>query len=181
MRVRVPLEQSLRLLAPGPVTLASAIHKERFTVTPIGWTSPLSSRPPLVGIVVRPDRFLHELITASGEFGLSIVTKEEADKVFQAGLISGRTHEDKFTFTGLRPVAGRRIAAPLVDQAIGHLECAVLRAIETGDHTLFVGEVLVAEADEAAFDGFWCASDRHPLHYLGGTHFAPLGDRFDAS
>lgn len=181
MRVRVQLEQSLRLLAPGPVTLASARHKERYTVTPIGWTAPLSNRPPLVGIVVRPDRFLHELITASGEFGLSIVTRDEAEKVLRAGLISGRTQEDKFLVTGLRPVAGHRIAAPLVDEAIGHLECAVLRSVETGDHTLFVGEVLIAEADETAFDGFWCASDRHPLHYLGGTRFAELGDRFEAS
>lgn len=181
MRIRVPLDQALRLLTPGPVTLASALHKERFTVTPIGWTTPLSNRPPLVGIVVRPDRFLHELITASGEFGLSIVTRDEAEPLLRAGLISGRAQPDKFSATGFRPVAGQRIAAPLVDQAIGHLECAVLRSVETGDHTLFVGEVLLAEADERAFDGFWCASDRHPLHYLGGTRFAPLGDRFEAA
>jgi flavin reductase (DIM6/NTAB) family NADH-FMN oxidoreductase RutF len=181
MRVRIPLDQSLRLLAPGPVTLASALYKERYTVTAIGWSSPLSNRPPLVGIAVRPDRFLHELIAASGEFGLSIVTREHADAVWRAGLISGRAQAEKFTASGLRPVAGKRIAAPLVDEAIGHLECAVLRNVETGDHTLFIGEVVVAEADEGAFDGYWCASDRHPLHYLGGNRFAPLGDRFEAS
>ncbi len=110
MRVRVPLDQALRLIAPGPVVLASALHKERFTLTPVGWTTPLSNRPPLVGLVVRPDRFLHELIAASGEFGLSIVTEHEAGRLFRAGLISGRDQLDKFTAVQLTPVAGQRIA-----------------------------------------------------------------------
>ncbi|GIW10681.1 MAG: flavin reductase [Dehalococcoidia bacterium] len=179
MRVRIPLEQSLRLLTPGPVVLASAAHRERFTLTPIGWTTPLSARPPLVGLVVRPDRFLYELIVASGEFGLSIVSEQEAAALFQCGVISGRVQEDKFTACGLRAVAAQRIGAPMVAEALAHLECAVLRLAEYGDHTLFVGEVLLAEADERAFDGWWGASERRPLHYLGGNRFAALGERFE--
>ncbi len=180
MRVAVPHEQVLRLLAPGPLVLVTALHKERFTLTPVGWSTPLSQRPALVGIVVRPDRFVHELIRSSGEFGLSIVTKEETGAAFRSGLISGSAQPDLFTTVDLTPTAGKRISAPLVDEAIGTIECAVLRMHDIGDHTLFVGEVLIAEADENAFDGYWGASDKRPIHYLGGNQFAELGERFPA-
>lgn len=181
MRIAIPIEQSLRLLQPGPLVFVSSLHKERFTVTPVAWTTPLNQRPPLIGVVIRQDRFVYELIQASGEFGVSILSSDFGGEALRAGLISGRQQEDKFTATGLHPIAGKRIAAPLVDEATAHLECSVERTIDIGDHTMFIGRVLVAEVAEGAFDGNWVTSSVTPLHYLGGNVFAPLGERFVAS
>jgi flavin reductase (DIM6/NTAB) family NADH-FMN oxidoreductase RutF len=157
------------------------MHKERFTVSPVAWTTPLNQRPPLVGIVIRKDRFVFELVRSSGEFGLSIVSHEYAGEALRAGLISGRVQEDKFTAVGLQPIAGKQIAAPLVDEAVAHLECAVERTVDVGDHSMLIGRVLVAEVEEGAFDGNWVTTKVTPLHYLGGNMFAPLGERFAVS
>ena len=47
--------------------------------------------------------------------------------------------------------------APLIDDALGWLECRLDGEHDAGDHTLFVGEVLAAERGRAA----------SPLVYLG--------------
>ena len=178
MRVQIPLDQVLRLVTPGPVTLVSAFHKDRFTITPVGWTTHLSLRPPIIGIVVQQSRFLVELIRASGEFGISIVSKQDAGTLFRAGFISGRDQEDKFTASGLKPISGKRIAAPLLDTALAHIECSAERGTEFHDHILFAGEVLYAEADEHAFDGTWLGGERSPLAYMGLNRFSTYTDRF---
>jgi flavin reductase (DIM6/NTAB) family NADH-FMN oxidoreductase RutF len=58
---------------------------------------------------------------------------------------------------GVPPIAlWERIAArpgaagPLLEGAVGWLECRVWREYEAGDHTLFAGEVLAAERGRAA-------------------------------
>ena len=40
--------------------------------------------------------------------------------------------------------------APLIENALGWLECRLQDEHDTGDHTLFVGEVLAAEQGRAA-------------------------------
>ncbi len=37
---------------------------------------------------------------------------------------------------------------PLIEECYGHLECRVVQTHICGDHTLFVGEVVAASADE---------------------------------
>jgi len=51
-----------------------------------------------------------------------------------------------------------------------------------GDHTLFVGRVLVVQAESEAFDQTWLLDDREmrPLHYLGIDRYAVLGERMQA-
>ena len=52
--------------------------------------------------------------------------------------------------------------APLLEGALGWLECKLADAHVVGDHTLFVGEVLAAERGRAA----------QPLAYVGGRYVA---------
>jgi flavin reductase (DIM6/NTAB) family NADH-FMN oxidoreductase RutF len=57
------------------------------------------------------------------------------------------------------------------------LECAVTDTIRTGNHTLFLAEIVAASADELAFDKeHWTLADESvkPLHHLGGSVYATL-------
>ena len=49
----------------------------------------------------------------------------------------------------------------------------MVHRIEVGDHTLFVGKVLTARAEEEAFDQIWCLADQSmkPLPRLGSDVF----------
>ena len=56
------------------------------------------------------------------------------------------------------------------------------RCPPAGRPTLFVGRVLVVQAEPEAFDETWLIEegDYRPLHYLGADRYAVLGDRLTA-
>ena len=181
-KLPVPLERAHRLLSPGPVLLVTAERRGRADITPIGWVSSVSIRPPLVAIAVFEGNFIHELIRASGEFVLNVPTLDLLRQVQYCGSVSGRD-VDKFQATGLRQGESDVVAAPLVEECVAHLECAVVDVVTPGDHGIFIGEIVSAKAEESAFEDFWTLSqkDLRPLHHLGGVYYGVLEGRIDAS
>jgi len=181
MKRDVPMSKTHRLINDGPVVLVTAAYKGRMNLMTAAWTTPISSRPKLVGVAIHPGRFTHDLIKRSGEFALNIPGRPLAEKVRLCGSVSGENVEDKFELAGLTPVEAKHVRAPLIEECLGHLECAVVDAIELGDHTLFVGEVVAAQAEEEAFDDYWLLEDEDtkPLHHLGGNFYGVLGKRIE--
>jgi flavin reductase len=101
----------------------------------------LSLEPPLVGVAVRRDAALHELLRSAGEFAASMLAagQEALAQHFARGVPPIALWER----IPVRPdVAG----PPQLDGAVGWLRCRTAAEHETGDHTFFVGEVLTAEA-----------------------------------
>jgi hypothetical protein len=62
------------------------------------------------------------------------------------------------------------------------IECSVEEVLHLGDHHLFVGKVLAAQAESEAFEDAWLLEDDDykPLHYLGSELYAILGERRQA-
>lgn len=175
-KIIVPLARATRLLAPGPVTLLTAQYRGQKNVMPAGWVIPVSSNPPLVVVAVHPSRHTYGLIAKSGQFVLNVPGRPLAEKVKRAGETTGG-EVDKFLTIGLTPYEGAEVRAPLIAECIGHLECGVVERFSTGDHDLFVGEIVAASAEEAAFDGEkWTLVDEEvkPLQHLGGSFYAVL-------
>ena len=178
MKKEVPLSRANRLINCGPVVLVTAQYKGKANVMTAAWVMPISIRPPLVGVAVHPARYTHDMIKKGGEFVLNVPGRALAEQVKLCGTVSGKD-EDKFKLSGLTPVEGRRVRPPWIEECLGHLECAVVEAISLGDHTLFVGEVVGAWAEEEAFDRTWKLEEEEgkPLHHLGGDYFAVLEER----
>jgi flavin reductase (DIM6/NTAB) family NADH-FMN oxidoreductase RutF len=172
---QIDLSKFHRLLNAGPVVLVTAQAKGRFNIHAAPWATPLSMRPPLVGVAVPPPRLTHDLVKRGGEFVLNVPSYDLLRQVQQIAAVSG--HDvDKLKATGLHLAEPKVVAVPLLAECIGHLECGLLDAYEIGDHTLFVGEVLAAWVERDAFEEFWLLRDRDlkPLHHLGGPRYAVL-------
>lgn len=118
------------------------------------WQSPLSHRPPMVGISIAPERYTHRLITAVGEFVVNVVDESFATAVELCGDVSG-VQTDKFVLAHLEVLPAARVRPPLIAGALAHLECRVAQSVTCGDHTLFVGEVLYAQALDGTFERGW--------------------------
>lgn len=176
MKVEVSLRRVTRLLNPGPVVLLTARYRDRINVMPAAWVVPLSAQPPLVGVAIHPARFTHDLVRRGEQFALNVPGRRLAEAVARLGSVSGHDVDDKFALAGLTPADPRAIDTPLIEECLAWLECAVVDAFEVGDHTLFVGEVLVAQAEEDAFDETWLLTDEEvkPVHHLGGGLYAVL-------
>lgn len=180
MKKEVPLNVAHRLLAGGPVVLLTLTSGELVEVTTVPWVVPLSTDPPQVGVIVYPRHFVHDLIDEEEEFALNIICLDILKQARYCGQVSGR-EVDKFQQTGLTPAEAREIKAPLIEECVGHLECGLVDRRTQGDHTLFVGQVLAASAEDELFDVAWKVAERErrPVFHLGKSFYAAWEDRFE--
>src|SRR6266536_328187 len=101
----------------------------------------LSLDPPLVGVAVRRDAALHELLRDAGDFGVSMLAagQEALAQHFARGV------PPIALWQGIALHGGDNRGPPQLDGAVGWLRCHVTAEHETGDHTFFVGGVESAE------------------------------------
>jgi flavin reductase (DIM6/NTAB) family NADH-FMN oxidoreductase RutF len=120
------------------------VEGERLGLT-VGSLVSLSLDPPLVGVSVSAQAAMHELLRRADGFALSLLAgDQEAIAQHFARGVPPLAH---WHGIATRPEAQ---GAPLLESAIGWLECRTVAGHEAGDHTLFVGEVLGAERGRSA-------------------------------
>jgi flavin reductase (DIM6/NTAB) family NADH-FMN oxidoreductase RutF len=174
-KMDVGVEVAQRLFAPRLVVLATSVDKNgKPNIIPLAWAMPTSFDPPLVAISVGTRRYSHELIAGGGEFVVNIPPISILDKVQLCGSRSGRT-SDKFSEAGLTIISSKQVRPPRIKECVAHLECKVVGKFQTGDHTIFVGKVVAASVDEAAFDGQGKIMNLElfkPIFHLGGDSFS---------
>jgi flavin reductase (DIM6/NTAB) family NADH-FMN oxidoreductase RutF len=148
---------------------------------PAAFVTPVSFDPPLIGLAVHPTRHTHDMIKYSEEFALNLPSRELLHHCQFLGTLSGRD-SNKLELTQLPTFRARRVEAPLLEGCVGYIECGVEDAYTMGDHTLFVGKVVAAQAEKEAFDETWLLRDSElkPLHYLGLNLYAVLERQLEA-
>ncbi|MGB9671856.1 MAG: flavin reductase family protein [Candidatus Norongarragalinales archaeon] len=172
--VDVSPPNALRLMHPMHTVLVSCVGKNgKPNIITLAWAMPTSVNPPLVAVSIAPRRHLHSLIEESKEFVVNIPTIEMLDETFFCGAVSGREH-DKFKEASLTPLPARKVKAPIIKECIAHLECKLQNQFTTGDHTIFVGEIVEAYADKGTFDGVYNLEKAKMIFHLGGNEFATL-------
>ena len=181
MRRSLEPEDALRLLGGGPVVLVTTRWRAQTDVMPAIWTTPLSRRPPLIGVVVHPSRHTYDMIRFSEQFALNFPGPELIDHAHYFGTVSG-VDVGKLELSKLPTFRASKIDAPLIENCLAHIECGLEDSLRLGDHTLFIGRVLVVQAEPEAFEETWLVGERdyRPLHYLGLDRYAVLGERLQA-
>jgi flavin reductase (DIM6/NTAB) family NADH-FMN oxidoreductase RutF len=138
----------MTLAYPLPVHLIGSYAPDgRPNVMTAAWSGVVCSEPPCLAVGIRTSRLTYEGIMANQAFTVNYPTAKLAKIVDYIGLVSGRDH-DKFAETGLTPAAGTAVKAPYVDQCPVIAQCRVIKSLELGTHTLFVGEIVDILADE---------------------------------
>jgi flavin reductase (DIM6/NTAB) family NADH-FMN oxidoreductase RutF len=142
---------------PAPVAVVTTeLEGERFGLT-VGSLVSLSLAPPLVGISIGVDSSSHEPIRRAGGWAASLLSGAQAAVA------------QHFARSGIPPVAlwvgidaheGAR--GPLLDGALGWLDCRTVSEQEAGDHTIFVGEVEKVELGAAGNGLVYRGSEFHP-------------------
>lgn len=174
--------EALRLLNHGPVVIVTSREGGRVGVITLAWVTPASAEPPMVAIAVSPKRHSHGLIARSGEFVVNVPGSRLLRAVWVCGTTSGRD-TDKLAAAALTGSPAQTVGAPLIKECFAHLECTVVGSVIAGDHTVFLGRVVAASADRAAFRGhLTLKGTSHTLHHLGGRRFVTsAGRRLEAA
>jgi len=172
--VDVSPPNALRLMHPMHTVLVSCVGKSgKPNIITLAWAMPTSVNPPLVAVSIAPRRHSHSLIEESKEFVVNVPTIEVLDETFFCGAVSGREH-DKFKEARLTPLPARKVKAPIIKECVAHLECKLQSQFTTGDHTIFVGEIVEAYADKGTFEGVYKLEKAKMIFHLGGNEFATL-------
>ena len=142
---------------PAPVAVVTTeVDGERFGLT-VGSLVSLSLEPPLVGISIGRESSSHEPFRRADGWTASLLS---------AGQASMAQH---FARSGIPPLAlfagielreGPR--GPLLEGALGWLECRTWAQYEAGDHTFFVGEIESIELGAAGDALVYRGGGYHP-------------------
>jgi flavin reductase (DIM6/NTAB) family NADH-FMN oxidoreductase RutF len=139
---------------PVGVAIATVeIERTRLGLTLSSFVS-LALEPPLAGISVSRQAAFHELLREAGGFAVSLLA---GDQVAVAQHFA-RGVPPIAMWEGVAVREGRR--GPLLEGAVGWLECALGGELEAGDHTFFLGRVERAEP----------GADQPPLLRHGGDY-----------
>ena len=150
---------------PESVVLVASMDKEGHpNIITLGWSMCTSFVPPMVAISVGKTRYSHKLIAEGKEFVLAFPHEGMKEEVLYCGTHSGR-EVDKFKKTGLTAVPGKHVRPPLIKECLMNMECRVVGELDTGDHTIFAGEILTAYVSEKS---------GKRLYHLKGDKFGGL-------
>lgn len=134
---------------PVPVVMISSgdINGSK-NISTVSWTGIISSKPHLVYISVRPERYSYNLIKSSGEFVINLVTKDLTYATDFCGTNSGK-NIDKFKELGLTAQKASIVNAPIIKESPINIECRVKEVLEYGTHHMFVSEVVSTMVTES--------------------------------
>ena len=124
----------------------------------IGGASIVPERPRVVTHIYKTNQS-HEMITGSGAFALNFLRADQLDLIDCFGMHSGR---DRNKLEGLDYKKGET-GSPLMSDCWGWLDCRVVNAMDGGDMTCFLAEVV---------DGF-TLSNAQPLVWRDARALMP--------
>lgn len=113
----------------------------------LGWCMQTSFQPPLIAISIGLTRYSYKLIAETKEFVVCFPSENMTKEVLYCGTHSGRD-VNKFEKTKLKTKSAKLIKPPLLQDCVINLECKLVQELKTGDHAIFVGEILTSYVSE---------------------------------
>ncbi len=112
------------------------------------WVGICCSDPPSVTVSLTKSRHSYGNIIASKAFTVNIPSETYARETAFFGSVSGR-EIDKLAATGLTPARSDLVNAPYLAEFPLVVECRLVKTVEIGTHTMFIGEIVDIKADES--------------------------------
>jgi flavin reductase (DIM6/NTAB) family NADH-FMN oxidoreductase RutF len=132
---------------PNALALVGSRAGDERNAMTTSWITQLAQEPVLIGVGVDTLAVTHRLIREGGSFTVNLWDASDT-KVFVK--FSKPAVDDGSTLNG-RSVRSATTGAPVFEEAIAWMDCAVRHTLDLGSHTLFVGEVVdAAIRDDAA-------------------------------
>lgn len=123
---------------PRIAAVVSAYNDGKADAMTCTWHTPLSSKPPLFGVLLTPRRFTYQLIVDSKEFAVNFLPAESARLLAAVGGSKGAM-VDKFATYNIARDIPLKTNAPVLADAYAAYECKLVEDRPYGDHQLLVG------------------------------------------
>jgi flavin reductase (DIM6/NTAB) family NADH-FMN oxidoreductase RutF len=131
------------------VTVVTALRGDRPQGITVNALSSVSLEPPLVMVALDRRRFITPTVREAGRFAVNILA--ETQQALSDCFAGAEVSPGRDAFCGASWHAGAS-GLPLIDGAIGSLECTVVETFSAGDHDLFIGRVDALRSEDAQAD-----------------------------
>jgi flavin reductase (DIM6/NTAB) family NADH-FMN oxidoreductase RutF len=111
-------------------------------------------------VAVRKNRRMHPIVTEAGAFALHVLDREDKRIIANFKLPAPARR-----FEGIDCIT-LDTGCPILKDALAYMDCKLAATLDTGDHTLFIGEVVAAGVAE---EGTPMTSADYGKVYLGDS------------
>ena len=128
----------LRLFTYG-LYAVTAQHDGAISAMTANWIVQSSFEPPMVMLAVEADSHSRQTIEASGTFAVNVYESGQRELAGSLGRTWAK-HPEKIDEVQWKP--GPVTGSPLLEPALAWVECKVVSSVASGDHVVFVAEVV---------------------------------------
>ncbi len=128
----------LRLFSYG-LYAVTAQHEGQVSAMTANWLMQSSFDPPLLALAVEADSHSRKLIEAGGAFAVNVYDNTQRELAGNLGRTWAK-HPEKLDGVEWKP--GPLTGSPILQQTLAWVECRIISAHPSGDHVLFVAEVV---------------------------------------
>ena len=126
------------------VTIVTTAHEGSWKGTTASSLSSVSLNPPMISVCLAQKLYTHQLVKTNGVFAVNILAAHQLEigKLF-AGMYP--EIEDRFAQNSWETAVS---GSPVLQDALGWVDCKIAHAYPAGDHTIFVGNVLAGNSTQ---------------------------------
>ncbi len=141
---QVGYRQAIRTKYPEQLIITIAKdEKGKANPMTMGWTMITSGNPPMMAVSMSKGHYTTRCIKQSKCFTIVYPSSEMADAALFFGTHTG-WNIDKFAEFDCPHEPAKEINSVLLTEAVANFECQLEKQLETGDHIIFVGRIVVA-------------------------------------
>ena len=157
---------------PIPAVLITCGTMEKSNVMTAAWTGIVNTKPPMVYVSIRPERYSYNIIKENMEFAINLTNENLAYATDWCGVKSGKDF-DKFKEMHLTKEKANFVKCPIIKESPVSVECKVIEVKDLGSHTMFLAEVLSIDPDEKYIDenGGFDISKCKLIAYANGGYY----------
>jgi flavin reductase (DIM6/NTAB) family NADH-FMN oxidoreductase RutF len=125
---------------PNALALVGSRVNDEWNAMTTSWITQVAQEPILIGVGIDKTAVTHRLIAEGRSFTVNLWDSENTRPFVK---FSKPAVKDGMELNGW-PIAEGETGAPIFDDAIAWMECAVAQTVDCGSHTFFIGELLAA-------------------------------------
>lgn len=147
MQRQVTYAEAKAMKYPEPIVIAIAKDASgKCNPVTLGWATIASGDPPMWAVSIALSHYSREVFDNATEFVVAMPSEHQAEEALLFGSKSGRDC-DKFAEAGAKLQPAAEIDCVLIADAAANFECLKTAAIQTGDHMMYIGEVVCSHAN----------------------------------
>ena len=128
----------------------------------LGWTMIVSHQPPMMAVSIGKTRYSLDTFRSAREFVIAFPSEHQQEEAMLFGTKSGRDM-DKLAAAGCSVIPASKIDSVLLADAVANFECKLTGELESGDHVIFVGEVVCSHLNPVSLDRLYTVGEGYQM------------------